>query len=638
MADLENTPPPAKRFRYSTYNQQLAKVKLDTGKSRGLSWVDDSSDPSSASFDEEALTTTTPLTTALSDLSLIHLCHPYVLFTKFITPLNRTLPLSLLNVKETWTAFEEFLRDVKRTDTTESSGLDGVLVLLEKWVETVQEEVMIEVEAREEEDKMGKKKKQEKKKTAEDEDEDDVDEELGEDLEVELDADVDVDMDTEQPTETLPSTMTANKTENLLTALSRSILHAASIPGLQPILVQKLYSTLSLILKVLSSHILSSSSAIIPELWVVFRPYLGDHQKVVVRNCVAEVWSGLVRRTRGKNQERMMDVVLGGVGEKQDDEEEKNEEGIALVLSLSMKGPGSPGSGLLHSRAVGLYSSLIRHCLVVPSHESTAKSTEMDTDEQEQEREQEQQDVAQKKRQTIAIYVTTAMIHHCSSEIARPIHELVAKHLEESLASASSSSVSPAAPSPVILRIASTLMSVRKGQRVPTGLLTRYLTALDGYSPLLRQQADNGRWRKEYIRAVVAGLMGGKLTDWLSPGVKLIDGVWNALVSCRPGFVPHCLVERDRCLCCFGNHQLLTRSLVVYTPLYLSLLLVTSPRPSHNHLRSLESSSDCNGKASSNSCCPTSPRHLLRRSPPITSPQLPSSLTLLRMDTSTEDS
>jgi U3 small nucleolar RNA-associated protein 20 len=84
-----------------------------------------------------------------------------------------------------------------------------------------------------------------------------------------------------------------------------------------------------------------------------------------------------------------------------------------------------------------------------------------------------------------------------------------------------------------VLRLSATLIGVRKGQRLPATInekgtaLQSYMLALQGLAPCLADSAEG--FRREYLKALTATLVAGKVKDWLSPGISLIKVTWGAL-------------------------------------------------------------------------------------------------------------
>lgn len=269
-----------------------------------------------------------------------------------------------------------------------------------------------------------------------------------------------------------------------LVQAAEDLLRIGALNGLQAVLIEKTYSTLSAIFKTMAPSLVSTqgSKQILDGLWTQCAPYLVTTAAVKphVRACVAQAWAVILRRARGDVAKHLIGVMVRGM-------ETVGERGVASTLAESMKG----AQHLLHSRATQLYGMLMQHL-----EDGDALLGCM-------------------------VFLTTSLIHHTSATAMAPIHALVIRELK-------APNVSTAT-----LRLAATLVGVRKGMRLPPAVAGE-LSALQQYMhalvPLLAQLATQDRtWRIEYLRLLTASLVAGKLGDWLSPGVKLIDGVWEAL-------------------------------------------------------------------------------------------------------------
>lgn len=373
------------------------------------------------------------MTTALEDLSLLHLVIPYTTLTKQLIPLTRTLPLTLHNLQPTQQLFHAFFQAITPAATTESSGLDGVLVLYSKWFETISEEGV-----------------------------------------------------------------------GYLVEGAEDLLRIGGLNGLQAVLIEKTYSTLSAICKTMAPalvlHKTTESTQILQDLWTRCTPYLSASVKPHVRSCVAQTWAVILRRARGDVARDLIHIMVERM-------EEVGVRGIASTLSEGMKG----ATQLLHSRASQLYSLMLQHLLNIADVGPSSPLL------------------------SCMVLLTTSLIHHTSATAMAPIHNLVITALKSPISEQKSASTLTLAQSTVVLRLASTLVGVRKGMRVPPAVptsgqpsaLQQYMHALVAWLPQI--QASDRTWRIEYLRALTACLVGGKLGDWLSPGVKLIDGVWESL-------------------------------------------------------------------------------------------------------------
>jgi U3 small nucleolar RNA-associated protein 20 len=125
----------------------------------------------------------------------------------------------------------------------------------------------------------------------------------------------------------------------------------------------------------------------------------------------------------------------------------------------------------------------------------------------------------------------------------QPAHELVIKLLKTPVADSPMEDVSseetllPRSMTmkhmELTLRLAATLVGVRKGQRLPTSVddkataLQSYMMALQGLTQHISSSAEG--FKREYLKALTATLIAGKVKDWLSPGISLIKATWAAL-------------------------------------------------------------------------------------------------------------
>ena len=259
------------------------------------------------------------------------------------------------------------------------------------------------------------------------------------------------------------------------------ICRVAALRALEPKLVERAYSTLSLILRSMSASLLkpdSTSQTALRECWTAIKPYLSSEHKQYVRRCVADAWVGVIRKARGDGLSRLTTLLL-----------ENDAEGMEAVWAHSLR--GAPGQ--LHSRALPIYDTLLDDLTARPNAEKT---------------------------ETI-IKVTTSLVHHTSSSTIVPVVETVIQRL-----SISSTSTAP------ILRVLSALLYTRKGKRYPEPMLRPTMVKLMETFPNFRNGGEDvSEWRKATLQAVVGSLTAGKLTQWLSPGVMFIEKFWDSIVS-----------------------------------------------------------------------------------------------------------
>jgi hypothetical protein len=142
------------------------------------------------------------------------------------------------------------------------------------------------------------------------------------------------------------------------------------------------------------------------------------------------------------------------------------------------------------------------------------------------------------------ILLTTSLIHHGSATALLPIHEYILKLLKlqvdespmEGIDSLSETVIPTSltvGQMEMVVRLSATLLGVRKGQRLPTladgktAALTSYLNAFNGIAKLIPSAMEG--LQREYLKAVTAALVAGKVKDWLSPGIALIKTTWTGL-------------------------------------------------------------------------------------------------------------
>jgi len=280
---------------------------------------------------------------------------------------------------------------------------------------------------------------------------------------------------------------------------AKQMTRLGTLRALDPKLVERTFSTLSLILRTMSPFLLKPSAEAQEALkgtWTEVRPYLKPKaNKKYVRKCIADAWAGIIRKARSEGLARLVDILL-----------ENEAEGLEAVWTNSLKGT----SHNLHSRALSVIGLLLDRLI------ATESPTQLVT----------------------LNLVFTALVHHCSSSTIVPVIDLILARLGPAATSESSTSKSSprAGTSTSILSVLSTVLLVRKGKRYPEAQLKPTMGKLQALLPSLEQvkgriAEDDIEWRRHYVLCVMGSLQAGKLTQWLSPGVALIDGVWTRLVS-----------------------------------------------------------------------------------------------------------
>ncbi|WWC87549.1 uncharacterized protein L201_002439 [Kwoniella dendrophila CBS 6074] len=285
---------------------------------------------------------------------------------------------------------------------------------------------------------------------------------------------------------------------------AKHLLRVGALRALDPKLVERTYSTLSLILRSVASSLLKSddtAQAILRATWKEVRPYLGPKEnKRYVRKCVSDAWVGVIRKARSDGLSRLVDILL-----------EEQTEGMEAVWSHSLKGT----NGQLHSRALAIYEILLDRLIASPAEQQL----------------------------TTVNMVSTALIHHCSSTTIKPVIEAVITRLDSSTSKAGTSSNNLAisiSSSTTVLRVLSTFLLTRKGKRFPEPVLRPLMQRLQALLPHLTLDASltdinltnedrqiRDTWRKASVACIVGCLQAGQLQHWLSPGVGLIEQLWN---------------------------------------------------------------------------------------------------------------
>jgi U3 small nucleolar RNA-associated protein 20 len=281
----------------------------------------------------------------------------------------------------------------------------------------------------------------------------------------------------------------------------KQLARVGALRALDPKLVERTYSAVSLILRSIAPALLKDEDTL-RATWAEVKGYLRPKEnKKYVRKCMADAWAGVVRKARTDGLTRLVDVLLEG-----------ETEGLEAVWSNSMK--GSPSH--LHSRALPIFEILLDRLVAGPTVGMS---------------------------HTLHLLVIS-LVHHCNSTTIVPVIEAVVSRLESSVPS-TSTSTSTVLPPTCILALLSTILLTRKGKRFPQLLLKPTMLKLLGLVPHLSSAASlSGEisaqdketrtiWRRTLAATVVGCLQAGHLAEWLSPGVGLIEGFWQGLVSAR---------------------------------------------------------------------------------------------------------
>lgn len=297
----------------------------------------------------------------------------------------------------------------------------------------------------------------------------------------------------------------------------QSLVHVGALRKLEPKLVERTYSTLSLVLRTMTPHLLKPENlTILRAAWSVVRPYLNPRgNKSYVRKCIADAWAGTLRKARGEGLQRLMTILL-----------EEPTAGMEAVWANSMKG----ASHHLHSRALPIFTVLLDELAASPSAEQV---------------------------DTLRL-VVTSLVHHCSANHTGPLVEAVLSHVDlvdSTIASSSKQKlVANFSASTAFLDVLSAFLYTRKGKRFPPTQLKPTMIKLQSLIPLLSDsaapsstlsdeaQAERSRWRQALVAAIVGSLYAGHLAEWLSPGVAIIEALWNALPASEAfAFVNMCI-------------------------------------------------------------------------------------------------
>lgn len=274
-----------------------------------------------------------------------------------------------------------------------------------------------------------------------------------------------------------------------LPSTAKDLLRTGKLRALEPRLAEKSFSTLAEVLRQVGSVLLKAESDdILRQIWSEVVPYLHPSEnKRYVRRCAADVWVAIIRKARGEGLKHLIGIML-----------QDEHQGMEAVWAHSVKG----AAGQLHSRAIPIIDALLDHHR---DHYSADQA------------------------ETLAL-VFTSICHHCSTTHLVPVVQNLLDRLEVPSADPSTSQRGSFGSSAYVLPFLSTLLYTRKGKRYPEALLKPTMQKLLELSARLEDQPEED-WRRKYLTAVIGTLMAGKLEQWLSPGVAVIDRVWKSLVS-----------------------------------------------------------------------------------------------------------
>lgn len=266
------------------------------------------------------------------------------------------------------------------------------------------------------------------------------------------------------------------------------LLRVGALPKLDPDLVEKTYSAISGILRAIGAPLLKAepeNQELLRRTWLCVAPYLRlDDNQPYVRKCVADVWVSIVRKGRAESLSRLTDLMLSG-----------EHVGTEMLWVESMRGTGNT----LHSRTLQILDALLSR--VDGARVGEGPSTDL---------------CASIDR------VLTALVHHCSVTTIVPVVMSVTAKLDDA--------ISRPDELPYRLSNTSTLLLARKGKRFPPDLLKPTMQTLLRLVKQLQSQ-DHAEYLQVLVLCVCGALCAGKLENWLSPGVALINELWSKLVS-----------------------------------------------------------------------------------------------------------
>lgn len=263
------------------------------------------------------------------------------------------------------------------------------------------------------------------------------------------------------------------------------VLRIGALNALDPKIVERSYSTVSLIMRTMATFLLrpdATAQEALRSSWTAVRPYLSpEENKKYVRRCVADAWVGVLRKARAESLQRLVTLLL---------EDESYYPGMEAVWAQSLKGT----SNQFQSRSVPIFESLLELLAKQPGSA--------------------QIEMVRK--------VVTAAVHHGNASSLGPLVEATIKSIPTT-----ATTLEAIAP---LLSTLSTFLMVRKGKRYPESQLKETMMKLDKLVSAFVGTTEASD-REMYLNTVIGVLVAGKLSHWLSPGVTLIDHVWSAMVS-----------------------------------------------------------------------------------------------------------
>ncbi|BEI87998.1 uncharacterized protein CcaverHIS019_0107160 [Cutaneotrichosporon cavernicola] len=297
---------------------------------------------------------------------------------------------------------------------------------------------------------------------------------------------------------------------------TRDLVRVGALRALEPKLVEETYSALSRSLSSVAPALTrAENTEALRAAWGAVRPSLGPANKGYVRKALSEAWAAVLRKARNEALTHLMGVLL-----------EEPTPGIEAVWANALKGTKTH----LHSRSLTIYTILLDDLAANPTDEQVATLR----------------------------HLTIALVHHCSSAETPPLIQSAVARMDLVDPSAATTSKNPPAAnfakSTAFLDVLATFLYTRKGKRFPSTELKPTMLKLQGLVAHIKDVAadseditdearsERNRWRKALVSCIVGTLNSGKLSQWLSPGVGLIDTLWQALPTAElSAFVNMCV-------------------------------------------------------------------------------------------------
>ena len=277
----------------------------------------------------------------------------------------------------------------------------------------------------------------------------------------------------------------------LIPRTAEDLLRLGSVPALDPSLVERVFSVLSLVLRDLAASLVAGKDEL-GQTWLTISPYLAAGNKPYVRRCATSAWVGIVRKARGDGLDKLLSLLL----------EEEPRPGTEAMWAESLQGP----SNALHSRALPIIEKLLDRTRVDQTTDQLGSMTK----------------------------ILTATIHHCSSKNLTPVVDAILSRINLPTTKASSTTTSSSSISAPMLQLLGTTLFVRKGKRFSQDRLKPAMLQLIEVCTAIRSNIDaetidpvSQEVKRSLMFAIAGCLSCGQLASWLSPGVKLSDVSWQ---------------------------------------------------------------------------------------------------------------